>query len=332
MERQDGSVVECREELDKWVNWYNFCMGTPGSLNPPGNGKQRRKFSRQVAAALTQMGIGPTGVAIESKPMQPGRGVMDRLSLGDTFTVLGVLVGVFLVIYAPALPFKVIGLLFLCVAMIWLAKRSYWTYSLGKIAKWSIGIALCAAMWVVCIPQFVVQWQAEHIPRRHTFSPKERAEFKAPLKQKKDVTLDIQIGCPATDGRACTFASQFIPLFGESGWKINPILQRITLIKEQEGITVYRKAGNKDFALKHWDAAGFYPINEPHLLAVQKAFQAIGFEPEGATNPELTDTTMMIYFGPEKQNEGEPTSLTRTTKCLNAKDVAQCLLFTPQDR
>jgi hypothetical protein len=83
--------------------------------------------------------------------------------------------------------------------------------------------------------------------RRHTLSIEEDQRFERPLRDKKDETLTIQIGCPLNDEKTCVFATQFIPLFGESGWKVSPFIQRLTLSKSQDGVIVYRRGGNKDF-------------------------------------------------------------------------------------
>lgn len=146
---------------------------------------------------------------------------------------------------------------------------------------------------------------------RHILATIERDKFEEPLKAKKDVTLTIQIACPYTDEKTCVFASQFISLFGESGWNVQPILQRTMLTKANDGIIIYRRGGDRSNSLKRWDAAAYFPIIESHLLAVESAFESIGIELEGGTNPDVPENVMMIYFGQERDNEGRPTDLTR---------------------
>lgn len=147
--------------------------------------------------------------------------------------------------------------------------------------------------------------------RRHVLSAKERTDFENALKPQKGSDLQVQIGCPATDEKACVFAEQFINLFGESGWNIQPFVSRLTLSKAQDGIFIYRRGGNKQDMMKRWDSGGWFAINEAHLLAVQKAFHTIHIEIDGGANPDLAENVMMIYIGSERENESEPTRLTR---------------------
>jgi len=71
--------------------------------------------------------------------------------------------------------------------------------------------------------------------------------------------------------------------------------------------------------MSHWNAGGYFPINEPHVLAVQSAFQGLHIKIESGTTPDLQENVMMIYIGPEKENEAEPTGLTRSTEWVNGK-------------
>src|SRR5713101_6249255 len=155
--------------------------------------------------------------------------------------------------------------------------------------------------------------------KRHALTPKERLSFENALKPQKGADLEVQIACPQNDEKACTYAGQFINLFREYGWNVEPYVTRTTLTRAPDGISIYRRAGNTDYSMKHWDAGGYLSINEPHLLAVQGAFQAIHVEPESGTNPDLPDNVMAIYFGPEKENEAEPTNLTRNTEWVTGK-------------
>jgi hypothetical protein len=154
--------------------------------------------------------------------------------------------------------------------------------------------------------------------KRHTLSADERSSFRGALTGQKD-DLDVQISCPTGDEKTCTYAEQFINLVGASGWKVEPYVARVTLSRARDGVTIYRRGGNKDYISKHWDAGGYFAINEPHLLAMQKAFQLIHIEPEGGTNPDLAENVMTVYFGPEKDNEAEPTGLTRSTEWVTGK-------------
>jgi hypothetical protein len=155
--------------------------------------------------------------------------------------------------------------------------------------------------------------------KRHTLSAKERALFENVLKPQKGDDLQIQFACPPNDERACTYAGQFINLVGDSGWKVQSYVDRLSLTRPLDGIMIYRCGGNRDYLLQHYNAGGYFNISEPHLLAIQKAFQSIQIEPSGGTNPDIPDNVMMVYFGPERENEAEPTDLTRTTEWATGK-------------
>lgn len=60
-------------------------------------------------------------------------------------------------------------------------------------------------------------------------------------------------------------------------------------------------------------------INEAHLLAVNKAFETIHIEIDSAADPDLAENEMLIYVGPERDDESEPTHLTRSIEWVNGK-------------
>ncbi len=155
--------------------------------------------------------------------------------------------------------------------------------------------------------------------KRHTLTAKERASFENALKAQKGDDIEIQLACPPNDEKGCTYAGQFIRPVGDSGWKVQAYVSRLTLTKPLDGIMIYRRGGNRDYSLQHYDAGGYFNINEPHLLVMQKAFESIQIEPSGGTNSDLPENVMMIYFGPERENEAEPTDLTRSTEWATGK-------------
>jgi hypothetical protein len=157
--------------------------------------------------------------------------------------------------------------------------------------------------------------------RRHALSAKERAAFGDALKTEQggDVNLEIQIACAPGDEKTCVYAGQFVELFGRAGWQVHPSVDRLNLAKASDGITAMRRAGNKAHMLQHWDSGGYVEINEPHLLAVNKAFESIHVEIASAANPDLAENEMLIYVGPEREDESEPTHLTRTIQWVTGK-------------
>jgi hypothetical protein len=155
--------------------------------------------------------------------------------------------------------------------------------------------------------------------KRHLLTVRERTGFEAVLKQQNGGDLEVQFACPPNDEKACTYAGQFIRPVGDSGWKVQAFVTRLTLTKPLDGIMIYRRGGNRDYTLQYYDAGGYFNINEPHLLAMQKAFQSIQIEPSGGADPDIPENVMMIYVGLERENEAEPTDLTKSTEWASGK-------------
>jgi hypothetical protein len=180
------------------------------------------------------------------------------------------------------------------------------------IAKAIGGIALAAV-----ISGFgYIEWPPI---RRHALSAREQTKFENALRPQKGSELQVQVGCAAGDEKACVYAEQFVALFGESEWNIQPFVSRLTLSKAQDGVFVYRRGGDKQDMMKRWNSGGWFAINDAHLLSVQNAFRAIHVEIDGGANPDLAENVMMVYFGPERENEAEPTQLTRETDWATGK-------------
>lgn len=190
----------------------------------------------------------------------------------------------------------------------------------ARSKKTKIKRSIAAVLVMIAIVGFY-GWLIWSPIKRHTLSQKERTRFENALKPQKGGDLEVQIACPPNDERGCTYAGQFIRPVGDSGWKVQAYVSRLTLTKPLDGIMIYRRGGNRDYTLQHYDAGGYFNINEPHLLAMQKAFQSIHIEPSGGTDPDIPDNVMMIYFGPERENEAEPTDLTKSTEWALGKRI-----------
>jgi hypothetical protein len=188
----------------------------------------------------------------------------------------------------------------------------------GTLWRWVrfSGLLLAGAASVVLFGLYV--WPPI---KRHALSAKERTSFVDVLKEEKggDEGLEVHIACPSGDEQACIYAGQFIQLFGKAGWQIEPSVERVVLAKASDGITALRKAGNKEYMMKHWDSGGYVAINEAHLLAVQKAFQTIHIEIDSGANPDLAQNIMMLYVGPEREDESYATNLTKSTEWVTGK-------------
>jgi len=159
--------------------------------------------------------------------------------------------------------------------------------------------------------------------RRHTLTTKEQASFENALRLQNGDDLDVQIACPSDDEKTCTYAQQYINLVGKAHWNVEPYVDRVALTRALDGVTIYRRGGNKEYSSKHRDAGGYFEINEPHVVALQNAFDSIHIEPEGGTNPDLAEKVMVIYFGPEREDEAQPTNLTRDIEWATGKHTGR---------
>ena len=167
-----------------------------------------------------------------------------------------------------------------------------------------------------------VRQQKKAEGRRHLLTADERTSFEAALKaQKSGDDAFVQLACPVGDEPTCVYAGQFINLFGEAGWNVQPGVQRLTLSKAPDGVAVFRKGGNKDYMMKHWDAGAYFPLNEPHIVAIHNAFRQIHIEIDGQSNPDLDENVLMVYVGPPRDDESEPTEFTRKIDWATGKVV-----------
>lgn len=147
--------------------------------------------------------------------------------------------------------------------------------------------------------------------RRHTLSERERALFEKPLSQQMEPREEIQIVCAQGDESACVYAAQFVNIFREAGWKVRDNhAQPVRMNNPTAGIVLF-KHGQGKLDPNNWKSGLWSALTES-LIDVRRAFVNIGIEPESASNPELPEGVISIYFGLEKDDEGAPTDLTRT--------------------
>jgi hypothetical protein len=196
-------------------------------------------------------------------------------------------------------------------------------YPVLHFAEWlpvkSKGLARAAGIAGLAVATSALGFKEWPPTRRHVLDGTERLSFENALRPQKGFDLDIQISCPDGDEKTCIYAGQFINLFGEADWKVEPFVSRLKLSRALDGVIVYRRGGNKEDMMKRWNSGGWFAINEPHLLAVQNAFRTSHIEIEGGPNPDLAENVMMIYIGPERDNEAAPTSLTKGTDWATGK-------------
>lgn len=116
-----------------------------------------------------------------------------RLSRSDSFTILSGLVGLFVVIYIPQLPAKIVGLIGMCLAVGWFVRNSHWTHQWSSKKRDVVSGIVIFVMLLICIPQFVGLWEMEH-SSQNTATPvtgNASAQSKptpsaTPIKQKKE--------------------------------------------------------------------------------------------------------------------------------------------------
>ena len=93
----------------------------------------------------------------------------DQLSRGDSWTILGVLLGVLFVIVLPPLYAKIPIFFAVCVGITWLAFQSHWVTKRPSAQKLFLAALVITICSVIAIPQFRAQWVSEHAKARTTF-------------------------------------------------------------------------------------------------------------------------------------------------------------------
>jgi len=90
------------------------------------------------------------------------KGQSIQLTLGDSITLFGLLLGVIFVIIVPPLIVKVILLAGVCVGFFVFFNRSHWTHKWKPRRQLASSSLVVSLLLVVAIPQFVRQWKDEH--------------------------------------------------------------------------------------------------------------------------------------------------------------------------
>ncbi len=266
-----------------------------------GNRRQRRETARELAKELVRQRI-------------PEKG---KFSAELTLALAATVITILLVLIAPqskwatgfwlAVVFA-LGIYPMLHLGDWALKKIKWEWLRSVLAMivWTAGMTLLA----------LHVWPSFH---RHILSAKERAQFEAPLKAQKTDQQEIHFACPTTDEKPCEFATQFVGIFGESGWKVKTEVERDTFQRPKPGVWFLRKGGAQPKTPYDWNVGGWMSIHDPTLLTVQRAFQNLGIEPDASTGWQFPDDVMTIYFGTERENEGEATDLTRIEEWFSGK-------------
>jgi hypothetical protein len=199
--------------------------------------------------------------------------------------------------------------------MCWQHARS-WRHKWRSLTRnQSILFILAVAAVVIGVVSIVPidrLWRPVH---RHMLSEKERALFEKPLSDQKEPREEIQIVCAEKDEPACVYATQFVNIFREAGWKVqNNQVERVRMMNPAAGVILF-KHGEGKLDPDNW-RSGLWTSLTASLVDVRQAFVNIGIEPENAGNPELPEGVISVYFGLEKEDESKPTSLTKTMERL----------------
>ena len=161
----------------------------------------------------------------------------------------------------------------------------------------------------------VFVWPPHH---RHALSEKEKAEFEEPLKSRLETTVSVQMACPTNDEVDCVYASNLIPLFGEAGWNVRLEVTRVSLQRPMQGINLVLHS-TTDYVPKKWNE-GVWTKMLPAIVPIDKAFVAIGIEPDSNSGFSVGDNQIIVYVGPERDDEAAPTQLTHTVESMEQVD------------
>jgi hypothetical protein len=180
-----------------------------------------------------------------------------------------------------------------------------------KVVRASIGVT--CAIGVVSVYGAIV-WPPHH---RHTLSKDERAKFEKPLMDLKQPKMVIHLYCAPADEADCEYAGELIPLFGEAGWDVANIVERVSLSRPRPGILIgtHGTVKPEDEPKMKWNEGEWSRIT-PQRTAVRQAFLSIGIEPDSSGGAIIPENQINIFVGHEREDESAPTSMTREYEYL----------------
>jgi hypothetical protein len=158
------------------------------------------------------------------------------------------------------------------------------------------------------------EWPPVH---RHTFSQEERKKFEKPLMELKQPKTSIHLYCAPEDEVDCEYAADLIPLFGEAGWDVSGVVERVTLGRPQPGIiiAVHGTLKPEDELKLKWNQ-GEWAQWTPEEEHVRQAFTNIGIEPDSTSGYVIPENQINIYVGHEREDESVPTGMSRTAETM----------------
>jgi hypothetical protein len=213
-----------------------------------------------------------------------------------------------------------LGLAFAAFCLIYGLSQTDWIAEADSLIKTWTRFGLGAVVCVILFAGFgAMIWPPV---RRHTLSQSEREKFENPLKEFRHPQMSIHLYCAPEDEVDCEYAASLIPLFGEAGWDVSRIVERITLGRPAPGIIigVHGTVKLEDEPKLKWNEGEWTKIT-PEEKAVRKAFVNIGIEPDSTSGAIVPENQINIYVGHEREDESTPTDMTRTFE--NLPDIPQ---------
>jgi hypothetical protein len=208
-----------------------------------------------------------------------------------------------------------LALIVVAILLVYAICQTDWIVDVSpKFKKVVRAIFAAGAVVVAVLGYGLVVWPPVH---RHTLSKAEREKFEEPLKRLRQPTMSVHLYCAPYDEVDCVYAAGLIPLFGEAGWDVSTMVERVTLGRPMPGIVigVHGTVKPEDEPKLKWNQGEWGKITLEEEV-VRQAFVNIGVEPDATSGSMVPENQINIYVGHERENESAPTEMTQTFKDL----------------
>ena len=209
-----------------------------------------------------------------------------------------------------------LGLSFAALCLIYGLSQSEWIAGadspMKKWTRFGFGSVVCVSLFAG-FAAFI--WPPVH---RHALSKSERDKLEKPLMELKKPQMSIHLYCAPSDEVDCEYAAGLIPLFGEAGWDVSTVVERITLTRPGPGIVIglHGTVKPEDEPKLKWNE-GEWSRMPPEEGAVRQAFVNIGMQPDSTSGAVVPENQINIYVGHEREDESAPTALTQTYETID---------------
>jgi hypothetical protein len=218
------------------------------------------------------------------------------------------------------LPRTLVVIYVVCMAMTTLLIYALLQLPWTREASLPLARATRIIVGVVCICALVggygyFVWPPRH---RHSLSEKEKAAFEKPLRWLNQPQMSVHLYCAPYDEVDCVYAAELIPLFGEAGWDVSTMVERITLGRPKPGIVIglHGTVKPEDEPKLKWNEGEWTKVT-PEEEVVRQAFVNIGIEPDSTSGAIVPENQINIYVGHERENESDPTDMTQMFRNLD---------------